>query len=103
MHDVNLSTKWNARINYISITANRTLGFLYRNISHASLHTKKLAFTVFICPPLEYAAAVWPVWVPWQPTLKTQLQQIQCRAAQFVTNTLTCNLTGPAGLGITRK
>ena len=33
------------------------------------------------------------MWVPWQSTLISQLEQIQRRAARFVTNTYTCDPT----------
>ena len=51
--------KWNMHVNYITAKANKTLGFLKRNISCASIHAKKLAYTVFIRSQLEYAATVW--------------------------------------------
>ena len=78
--------KWNMHVNYITAKANKTLGFLKRNISCASIHAKKLAYTVFIRSQLEYAATVW---APWQSTLISRLEQIQRRAARFVTNTYT--------------
>ena len=78
--------KWNMHVNYITAKANKTLGFLKRNISCASIHAKKLAYTVFIRSQLEYAATVWE---PWQSTLISRLEQIQRRAARFVTNTYT--------------
>ena len=82
--------KWNMHVNYITAKANKTLGFLKRNISCASIHAKKLAYTVFIRSQLEYAATVWE---PWQSTLISRLEQIQRRAARFVTNTYTCDPT----------
>ena len=73
-------------VNYITAKANKTLGFLKCNISWASIHAKKLAYTIFIRSQLEYAATAW---APWKFILISQLEQIQRRAARFVTNTYT--------------
>ena len=55
---IQLDPKWNTHVNYITAKADRTLGFLKQNSSCATLHTKKLAYTVFIYRQLEYTATV---------------------------------------------
>ena len=60
---------WNSHINNISAKANRTIGFLRRNI-----HS---------CPSIEYASSVWD---PYTRNNIQQLEAIQRRAARFVYN-----------------
>ena len=67
----------------ITASANRSLGFLRRNISICSRRTKARAFTTFVRSHLEYSAAVWDAYTQEQIT---QLEAIQRRGARFVFN-----------------
>jgi hypothetical protein len=58
-----------------------TLGFLRRNIS--STKVKEQAYKSLVRPPLEYDCSVWD---PYTKEDITQLEQVQRRAARYVTN-----------------
>lgn len=49
---------WNNHINRMLESANRSLGFLKRNLRHAPAHLRKLAYTTLIRPKIEYASAI---------------------------------------------
>ncbi len=75
--------KWEQHINMICTKANRTLAFLRRNITVASIAIKERAYKALVRPLVEYASAVW------DPYLKqdiNKLEMVQRRAARYVTN-----------------
>ena len=75
--------KWDSHINNITTKANKTLGFLRRNINISSTKVKEQAYKSLVRPSLEYARSVWD-----QYTKEgiTQLEQVQHRTARYVTN-----------------
>ena len=73
--------KWNQHVNKITASANRSLGFLRRNISFCSRKTKAIAFFTFVRPYLEYSSAVWDSYTDEQIT---QIEAVQRRGARFV-------------------
>ena len=74
--------KWNIHVGNIWTKANRTLGFLRRNISSCPRDVKEMAYKGLVRPILEYAS---PVWDPSGKTLQDELEKVQNRAARFVT------------------
>lgn len=72
---------WSSHINHITSDANRTLGFLRRNINQAPSSIKLLAYETLVRPKLEFACAVWDL--P-QANLCTILESVQNRAARFI-------------------
>ena len=62
--------------------ANRTIGFLRRNISSCPRDVKEMAYKGLVRPILEYAS---PVWDPSGKTLQDELEKVKNRAARFVT------------------
>ena len=66
--------------------ANRSLGFIKRNLKEATKTTKAMAFQTLVRPQLEYCAAVWS---PYQQNHIRTLEMVQRRAARFV-----CHLYG---------
>ena len=61
--------------------ANKTLGFIRRNLCDCTAPLKSAAYTTVVLPVLEYSSTVW------DPHLSTYihiLEQIQRRAARFV-------------------
>ena len=74
--------KWNTHVGNICTKANRTLGFLRRNISSCPRDVKEMAYKGLVRPILEYAS---PVWDPSGKTLQDELEKVQNRAARFVT------------------
>ena len=51
--------KWNTHVGNICTKANRTLGFLRRNISSCPRDVKEMAYKGLVRPILEYAGPVW--------------------------------------------
>ena len=74
---------WATHIRNISAKANRTIGFLRRNIHSCPKVVKAAACTTLVRPSIEYASAVWD---PYDKNQTMQLDSIQCRAARFVNN-----------------
>jgi len=75
--------KWESHINNICDKANKTLGFLRRNLNIGSTSVKEQAYKSLVRPSLEYACSVW------DPHLKSdinKIEMVQRRAARYVTN-----------------
>ena len=70
---------WN--IDSITNKANRTLGFLRRNLKISSISIKEQAYKTLVRPLVEYAS---PVWDPHHQTDIRKLECVQRRAARFV-------------------
>ena len=81
--EITKDLRWNQHVNKITATANRSLGFLRRNIPMCSKRTKARAFTSLVRPHLEYSCAVWDVYTQ---DLITQIEAVQRRGARFVFN-----------------
>ena len=73
--------RWNAHINSISSKANRSLGFLCRNLQVSSIQIKTLAYFTFVRPILENSYTVWD---PHIATQINKLEMTQRRAARYV-------------------
>ena len=63
--------------------ANRTLGFLRRNIYQFPQDIKEAAYKELVCPILEYGSCVWD---PQGVVLQQEIEKVQNRAARFVTS-----------------
>ena len=74
---------WETHINSIIQKANKTLGFLRRNLKISSTKIKETAYKTFVRPILEYACTVWD---PHTQTNIDRLEAVQRRAARFVVN-----------------
>jgi len=75
--------KWTSHIQNTVTKANRTLGFLHRNLRSCPKKLKAMAYLALIRPLLEYSCAAW------DPYLKGDIQaleKIQRRGARFVLN-----------------
>ena len=48
---------WNTHINKVKTKANRTLGFIKRNVTTTSIKAKTLAYQTLVRPQLEYSVA----------------------------------------------
>ena len=75
--------KWKQHCNQICSKANRTLGFLKRNLKINSLRLKQQAYISLVRPQLEYAS---PAWDPYNKDIIHQIEMVQRRAARYVTN-----------------
>ena len=75
---------WSTHINNITSSANRSLGFIRRNLYSCSKPIKQTAYMALVRPLLEYSSTVWD---PNQKELINKIEMIQKRAARFTTNT----------------
>ena len=74
---------WSNHITSITNKANKTLGFVRRNLKVGNKRAKETAYKALISPKLEYAASVWDPHT--QADIKT-LEKLQRRAARWVTS-----------------
>ncbi|XP_076461755.1 uncharacterized protein LOC143294209 [Babylonia areolata] len=72
---------WDTHINHLCNEANKTLGFLRRNIKVSSRKIKEMAYKSFVRPILEYASSIWD---PHTEQNISKFEAVQCRAARFV-------------------
>ena len=75
--------KWDTHINDTCAKANRTLGFLRRNLNIGSVSIKQQAYFILVRPLVEYASTVWD---PHTQRNIQKLEMVQRRAARYVTN-----------------
>ena len=74
---------WNQHIGNITNKANKTLGFIRRNIKISSPQIKAQAYKTLVRPIVEYSSSVWN---PYTETNIYKLEMVQRRAARFVLN-----------------
>ena len=74
---------WNDHIQEITGKANRTLGFVKRNVKTRNEAVKKLAYKTLVRPQVEYASSVWS---PHTDKNIKKIEMIQRRAARWVKN-----------------
>ena len=75
--------KWDTHINDICAKANRTPGFLRRNLNIGSVSFKQQAYFTLVRPLVEYASKVWD---PHTQRNIQKLEMVQRRAARYVIN-----------------
>ena len=51
--------RWNTHVRNVCTKANRTLGFLRRNLHSCPKEVKEAAYKGLVCPVLEYDSSVW--------------------------------------------
>jgi hypothetical protein len=73
--------RWND--NNICNKANRTIGFLKRNLNIGSTTVKQNAYTTLVRALVEYAS---PVWDPYHQTEIDRIEMVKRRAARYATN-----------------
>ena len=74
--------KWNTHVCNICTKANRTLGFLRRNLAACPRDVRESAYKGLVRPILEYGSSVWD---PQSIPLQDELEKVKKRAARFVT------------------
>ena len=72
--------KWNTHISNVCTKANRTLGFLRRNLFSCPQDVREAAYKGLVRPILEYGSSVWD---PHYEGLIDDLEKVQKRAARF--------------------
>ena len=86
--------RWNTHVSNVCTKANRTLGFLRRNLYACPQEVKEEACKGLVRPVLEYSRSVWD---PSGAGLQNELEKVQNRAARFATgyyNFETGSMTG---------
>ena len=87
----------NTHVSNVCTKANRTLGFLRRNLYSCPQEVKEAAYKGLVRPVLDYGSSVWE---PPGVVLQEELESVQKRAARFVTcnyNYETGSMTGILG------
>ena len=64
---------WQRHVDITTSKANRTLGFIRRNLGECSKQVKVTAYTTMVRPTLEYSSTVWD---PTSPTLCHKVEQV---------------------------
>ena len=82
---------WSKHISEVAGKANRTLGFLRRNVKQCTKEVKTATYTTMVRPVLDYASTVWDP--HHQGDIKI-LEQVQRRAARYVYNDYTTRTPG---------
>ena len=75
--------RWNTHVSNVCTKANRTLGFLRRNLYSCPQEVKEAAYKGLVRPILDYGSSVWE---PPGVVLQEELESVQKRAARFVTS-----------------
>ena len=78
--EINQDLKWDTHINRITAKANRSLGFIRRNLASCPQNLKAQAYTTLVRPLLEYSSTVWDTNTE---NLIKQIESVQRRAARF--------------------
>ena len=78
--DISSNLSWKTHVDRITGNANRTLGFIRRNIKTKMSKVRERAYNSLVRPQLEYASAVWD---PHNKKYISQIEQIQRRAARW--------------------
>ena len=89
--------RWNTHVRNVCTKANRTLGFLRRNLYSCPQEVKEAAYKGLVRPGLDYGSSVWD---PPGVVLQEELESVQKRAARFMTgnyNYETGSMTGILG------
>ena len=89
--------RWNTHVSNVCTKANRTLGFLRRNLYSCHQEVKEAAYKGLVRPVRDYGSSVWD---PPGVVLQEELESVQKRAARFATgnyNYETGSMTGILG------
>ena len=89
--------RWKTHVSNVCTKANRTLGFLRRNLYSCPQEVKEAAYKGLVRPVLDYGSSVWD---PPCVVLQEELESVQKRAARLVTgnyNYETGSMTGILG------
>ena len=86
---------WNTHVSNVCTKANRTLGFLKRNLYSCPQEVKEAASKGLVRPVLDYGSSVWE---PPGVVLQEELESVQKRAARFVTGNYNCETWSMTGI-----
>ena len=83
--------RWNTHVSNVCTKANRTLGFLRRNLYSCPQEVKEAAYKGLVRPVLDYGSSVWD---PPGVVLQEELESVQKCAARFVTGNYNYEIMG---------
>ena len=87
--------RWNTYVRNVCTKANRTLGFLRRNLYSCPQEVKEAAYKGLVRPVLDYGSSVWD---PPGVVLQEELESVQKRAARFMTGNYNCETGSMTGI-----
>ena len=73
--------RWNSHVENIVVKANKSLGFVRRNLYPCSENTKRSAYVTIVRPNLEHATAVCD---PYRQEQIDSIDAVRRRAARFI-------------------
>lgn len=82
MH-LTFNVTWNAHIDKVIASSNRTLGQLLRNFKAAPTQLKRLSYVTHVRSKLQYAPAIWH---PSQETLTNSIEFVRSHVARFISS-----------------
>ena len=80
--EIDSKLTWSNQVDKTVLKANRTLGFLRRNLWFCPREVKDIAYKTLVRPILEYATCAWD---PYRVGQINKLEAVQRRAARFTT------------------
>ena len=87
--------RWNTHVSNVCTKANRTLGFLRRNLYSCPQEVKEAAYKGLVRPVLDYGSSVWD---PPGVVLHEELESVEKRAARFVTGNYNYEIGSMTGI-----
>ena len=81
--DIGNKQSWNNHIQNVTTKANKTLGYLRRNIRTKHKVIRQTAYQTLVRPQVEYAS---PVWSPHTDKNINKIEAVQRRASRWVTH-----------------
>ena len=78
--DISSNISWSSHIDRVVGNANRSLGYIRRNIKSKSKDVRESAYNTIVRPQLEYASAVWD---PHTKEHISKIEMVQRRAARW--------------------
>ena len=87
--------RWNTHVSNVCTKANRTLGFLRRNVYSCPQEVKEAAYKGLVHPVLDFGSLVWDT-----PgvVLQEELDSVQKRAARFLTGNYNYEIRSMTGI-----
>ena len=92
--------RWNTHVSNVCTKANRTLGFLRRNLYSCPQEVKEAAYKGLVRPVMDYGSSVWD---PPGVVLQEELESVQKRAARFVTGNYSYETGSMSGILVQLK
>ena len=89
--------RWNTHVSNVCTKANRTLGFLRRNLYSCSQEVKEAAYKGLVRPVLDYGSSVWD---PQGVVLREELKACKSALPQVIAVTGNCNYETGSMTGI---